>query len=27
MMVLIATGYVSITEKGVLVVPIGCLGP
>ena len=27
MMVLISTGYVSVTEKGVLVVPIGCLGP
>jgi hypothetical protein len=27
MMVLIATGYVSVTEKGVLVVPIDCLGP
>jgi hypothetical protein len=27
MMVLIATGYVSVTENGVLVVPIGCLGP
>ena len=27
MMVLISTGYVSVTDKGVLVVPIGCLGP
>ena len=27
MMVLIATGYVSVRESGVLVVPIGCLGP
>ena len=27
MMVLISTGYVSVTEDGVLVVPIGCLGP
>ena len=26
MMVLIAFGYVSVTEKCVLVVPIGCLG-
>jgi hypothetical protein len=27
MMVLISTGYVSVTDNGVLVVPIGCLGP
>lgn len=27
MMVLIATGYVSTTPNGVMVVPIGCLGP
>ncbi len=27
MMVLISAGYVSVTEKGVLAVPIGCLGP
>ena len=27
MMVLISTGYVSVTDRGVLVVPIGCLGP
>ena len=27
MMVLISTGYVSVTDNGVLVVPIDCLGP
>ncbi|AGI47773.1 hypothetical protein TALC_00777 [Thermoplasmatales archaeon BRNA1] len=27
MMGLISAGYVSVTERGVLVVPIGCLGP
>ena len=27
MMVLISAGYVSVTDNGVLVVPIGCLGP
>ena len=27
MMILMATGYASVTEKGALAVPIGCLGP